>query len=164
MDHETSRVDQLEASADGLRNLLSHRFMGLGLVGPAIAAHAMGMRDMHRRAEIVHERLQFSEGEGIVERSKPRLGIALRNESENSRRFGQHAALGDQRWHATFRIDCEKLGLRLLGAGEVDPSHFEGGAGLFERDMRRQRAGVRRIIQSEHDSSRFVAAVGRGQQ
>ena len=117
----------------------------------------MGVRDMHRRAEIVIERLQFSEGERIVERSEPRLGIALRNEGEDGWRFGQHAVLGDQRRHATFRIDREVLGLGLLGASEVDPSRLEGGAGLFERDMRRQRAGVGRIIQSEHDSSRFVA-------
>ena len=150
-------LDQVETGADGLRNFLSHRFEGLGLVGPAIAAHAMGMRDMHRCAEIVVERLQFGEGERIVERSEPRLGIALRNEGEDGWRFGQHAALGNQRRHATFRIDREILGLRLLGASEVDPSRFEGGAGLFERDMRRQGAGVGRIIESEHDSSSLVA-------
>ena len=90
-----------------------------------------------------------------------RFGIALRNEGEDGGRFGQHAALGNQRRHATFRIDREILGLRLLGASEVDSSRFEGGAGLFERDMRRQCAGVGRIIESEHDSSSLVVAHGR---
>jgi hypothetical protein len=108
----------------------------------------MGVRDMHRRAEIAHERLQSSEGEGIVERSEPSRGIALRNEGENRRRFGQHAALGDKRRHPPLRIDLKILGLRLLGAGEVNPSRFEGGACLYERDMGGKGARVCLVIES----------------
>ncbi len=152
-------LDQIETGADGFRNLLLHRLVRRWIVCPAIAARAVSVRDMHRRAEIGVERLHFRERERIVDRREPRLRMALGDEGENGRRLGQHAAPGHERRHAALRIDLEIIGPGLLGGGEVDPPCLVVRAGLFKRDMRGERTGVGGIVEREHRRSR---GMGRG--
>ena len=143
-------LNQVEARADGLRNLLLHCFDRRRVVRPSIAARAMSVRDMHRRAQIAHERLHFREGERIVERSKASGRMSLGDIGENGRRFRQDAAIGDERRHPALRVDPQIVGLGLLGRGEVDEARVIRGARLLERDMRSERAGVGRVVEREH--------------
>src|SRR5690606_14396263 len=62
----------------------------------------------------------------------------------------EDAARRHHRRHAGLRID-RKIGERaLLGAGEIDALQIVGGAGVLQRDMRGERAGVRGEVEREH--------------
>ena len=103
----------------------------------------MRVRDMNGRAEIAREAWNSREGEGVVERREPRLRVGLRDIDEQRRRFGQHAARRDQRGHAALRVDLQIVGRTLLGLGEVDAPRLVDRAGVLQRDMDGERAGVR---------------------
>ena len=61
---------------------------------------------------------------------------------EHRRRLGQDAVIGHQRRHAALRIDLEIFRAALLVALEVEPLGGVVGAGLFQGDMRGERAGA----------------------
>src|SRR5262245_61148344 len=49
---EHGAFDEIETVTDRLWNLSLHRLDRRWIVGPAVAAHAMGMRDVHGRTQI----------------------------------------------------------------------------------------------------------------
>src|SRR3546814_13946194 len=63
-------LDQRETVGHHLRRLALHGGNGLRLVGPAIAAPAMGMGDMHGGGDVAVEGLHHGKGMRIVKRSE----------------------------------------------------------------------------------------------
>ena len=75
---------------------------------------------------------------------------AVASLGHSPKRLPRLAVVEQQHRHATLRIDLE-IGLRpLLGLGEVDALGLVLLAALLHHDVRRQRAGARRVEQCQH--------------
>ncbi len=132
-----------------MRHLALHGGDRLGVVDPATAAPRMGVRHVHRGAQVVVERLQLREGEGIGG-GEAGLRKTLRDEGEDRRRFSQDPLVGHQRRHAPFRVDGQVRRALLLVRLEIDRHGHIVRAGVRKRDMRGQRAGVGGEVQLHH--------------
>jgi hypothetical protein len=125
---------------------------------PARAAHAVRVRDVAGRAQVAIEGLDAGKCERIVERRQFGGRKALRDIRKQRRRFGEDAVIGDQRGHARLRVDRKIFRLALVATLEAQPHGFKFGAGVDQRDMRGERAGMRRIKQLEHEFIPFCGA------
>jgi hypothetical protein len=118
----------------------------------------MRVRDMHGRAQIAVEFLDLRESEWIGERGEFRLGETLRHEAQQRGRFRECTALGDQGGYSPLGIDREVFGAPLALRAEVYQNRLVGRAGLFERDVRRERARAGGVVKRQHD---FCPLIGR---
>ena len=108
------------------------------------------MSDVKRGAQIAVERLHLGEGKGVIQRRKRGRGKILRDEGEHRRRLGQDSALGHQRRHTSLGVDRQIIRATLLVRPEVYADRLIVGAGLFQRYVRGEGAGVRGEIELEH--------------
>jgi hypothetical protein len=105
-----------------------------------MAAHAMGMGNVQRRAQKRVERLHLGESEGVFEWREARFWQGLGDKDEDCRSLGENAAIGDQRRHASLRVDREKVWRMLLVSRETDADERIIRPGLFQRNVRSERA------------------------
>jgi len=73
-------LDEIVTRRHRFRHLALHGFDGRCIVGPSISAHAVGMGDVQRRAQITVEGLRLRKREWLVERRQARLRKALRDD------------------------------------------------------------------------------------
>jgi hypothetical protein len=72
-------------------------------------------------------------------------------DSQDGDILGQDAVIGLERRHLAARVNLvQVLGLGLLALREPDELRLVRRAGLFERDVRRHRAGAGGVIKRQH--------------
>ena len=141
--------DELEAVGHVLRHLALHGGLGLGLVGPAAGAGAVGVGHMCGGGQVAVELLHACKSVPVGGGEPgPRKG--LRHIRQQCGRFGQRALGRDQRGHPPLGVDGQVLWRALLACRKVHAHQLVRGSGLFQGDAHGQRTGARGVVQREH--------------
>ena len=140
-------VDLLQIAVEGLQAGVLDARIGRGVGSVALGPADMGVRRMHAGGKEADRRQRL----GLAERVLRPQVEALAEIGQDRRVLRQRIAVVEaQHRHAALRIDFQ-IGVRaLLAAGEVDFLRFVFFAALFEHDVRRHRAGARRVIKHQH--------------